>query len=111
MCIRDRGDYSGTVTAVFTIEKAVNPAEAPKAAEAVYGQKLEEITLAGGWRWSTPQERVEMCIRDRQQAAAKNHRCPEKRKHGKGRKSVPNLWRSMRTHRLPGQARRIDPPL
>lgn len=52
------GDYEGTASASFTIEKAENPAAVPGEVSAVYGQRLEEISLTGGWEWRNPQEYV-----------------------------------------------------
>lgn len=52
------GDYTGIVTAVFEITKAENPAELPDAVEAVYGQKLEDLTLPDGWAWKEPSSYV-----------------------------------------------------
>lgn len=51
-------DYMGTVMAVFDIEKAENPAQIPEAAKAVYGQKLSEVALEGGWTWKEPDDYV-----------------------------------------------------
>ena len=48
------GNYTGTAEASFDIAKAENPAEAPEAGKAVYGQKLEEIALTDGWAWKNP---------------------------------------------------------
>lgn len=49
-----KGNYTGSAEATFDIEKGVNPAVPPVEADAVYGQKLESIPLAGGWTWKTP---------------------------------------------------------
>lgn len=57
------GDYEGTATAVFAIEKAENPAKAPEEAlNAVYGQLLKEVALpeteSGSWIWRNPEDYV-----------------------------------------------------
>lgn len=49
-----KGEYTGTVTMTFDIEKAENPAKLPEALEGIYGQKLEELPLDGGWEWAEP---------------------------------------------------------
>lgn len=53
------GNYCGSASISFTIEKAVNPAT-PSDAEldAVYGQKQKELSLAGGWLWRYPESNV-----------------------------------------------------
>lgn len=52
------GDYTGIVTATFAIMKAENPIPLPEKTSAVYGQKLTELELAGGWNWKTPDDDV-----------------------------------------------------
>lgn len=53
------GDYNGSTDVYFTIHKAVNPAEPVNTQyNAVYGQKLSEIALEGGWAWEKPENLV-----------------------------------------------------
>lgn len=52
--ITGTGDYTGTATVTFDIEKAENPMKLPVAMEGIYGQKLEELQLDGGWEWTKP---------------------------------------------------------
>lgn len=52
------GNYTGTATKTFAIEKAENPAGIPEATQAVYGQKLESILLPDGWKWRNPDASV-----------------------------------------------------
>lgn len=57
--ITGQGNYTGTATVFFTIEKAVNPATPSNIRyQAVYGQKLEEIAVDGDWDWENPKDRV-----------------------------------------------------
>ncbi|MGN0158741.1 MAG: InlB B-repeat-containing protein [Brotaphodocola sp.] len=52
--IYGKGDYSGTATVRFTIEKAENPMELPGKVNIVYGEKLNTIILPNGWKWAEP---------------------------------------------------------
>lgn len=57
--ITGQGNYTGTATVFFTIEKAVNPATPSNIRyQAVYGQTLEEIAVDGDWDWENPKDRV-----------------------------------------------------
>ena len=60
--VNGQGDYTGTATALFTIEKAEMDADDPQPVKAVYGQKLGEITLPkteyGTWTFRTPEAAV-----------------------------------------------------
>lgn len=51
-------DYEGQAVAEFEIARIENPAELPPEVSAVYGQKLSEIELTGGWNWKDPDQLV-----------------------------------------------------
>lgn len=58
------GDYTGTKSAIFTIEQAEYNEAAPSSVSAVYGQKHKEITLPKAanhelfWTWRQPESEV-----------------------------------------------------
>lgn len=57
--ITGQGNYTGSATVFFTIEKAVNPATPSNIRyQAVYGQKLGEIAVDGDWDWENPEDLV-----------------------------------------------------
>ncbi|MDO5406939.1 MAG: InlB B-repeat-containing protein [Eubacteriales bacterium] len=56
--IQGINDYTGEAVLTFDINKVENPAEVPTAVSAVYGQKLSEIAVNGGWQWKNPENYV-----------------------------------------------------
>lgn len=52
--ITGQGNYTGRAEKQFEIEKAESLATPPNAVSAIYGQKLDEISLTDGWGWRTP---------------------------------------------------------
>jgi len=51
MLVAGNGNYAGTVTLGFTINKAVPAYTAPSNLTAVYGQTLVDVALPSGWAW------------------------------------------------------------
>ena len=53
--VKGMGNYSGTITLIFTIDKADAPFTLPSGLAAEYGQTLASVSLPVGWAWALPQ--------------------------------------------------------
>ena len=56
--VSGKGNYSGTATGSFTINKATPAYTAPDGLTATYGDTLSDVALSGGWTWDTPDASV-----------------------------------------------------
>ena len=52
--VTGQGDYTGTASGTFTINKATPTPETPTELNAVYGSTLKDVSLPKGWAWDTP---------------------------------------------------------
>ena len=52
--VTGKGDYIGTASGTFTINKATPNPTTPTKLNAVYGSTLKDVPLPSGWAWDTP---------------------------------------------------------
>ena len=56
--VTGKGDYIGTASGTFTINKATPNPTTPTELNAVYGSTLKDVPLPKGWAWDTPDTSV-----------------------------------------------------
>ena len=56
--VTGKGDYIGTASGTFTINKATPNPTTPTELNAVYGKTLKDVPLPKGWAWDTPDTSV-----------------------------------------------------
>ena len=56
--VTGKGDYIGTASGTFTINKATPTPEMPSNLTAIYGSTLKDVSLPKGWAWDTPDSSV-----------------------------------------------------
>ena len=56
--VTGKGDYIGTASGTFTINKATPNPTTPTELNAVYGSTLKDVSLPNGWAWDTPDTSV-----------------------------------------------------
>ena len=56
--VTGQGDYTGTASGTFTINKATPNPTTPTKLNAVYGSTLKDVPLPKGWAWDTPDSSV-----------------------------------------------------
>lgn len=56
--VTGKGDYTGTASGTFTINKATPTPEMPSNLTAIYGSTLKDVSLPKGWAWDTPDSSV-----------------------------------------------------
>lgn len=56
--VTGQGDYTGTASGTFTINKATPTPETPTELNAVYGSTLKDVPLPSGWAWDAPDTSV-----------------------------------------------------
>ena len=56
--VTGKGNYTGTASGTFTINKATPTPETPSNLTAIYGSTLKDVPLPSGWAWDTPDSSV-----------------------------------------------------
>ena len=56
--VTGKGNYTGTASGTFTINKATPTPETPTELNAVYGSILKDVPLPSGWAWDAPDTSV-----------------------------------------------------
>lgn len=56
--VTGKGNYTGTASGTFTINKATPTPETPSNLTAIYGSTLKDVPLPSGWAWDTPNTSV-----------------------------------------------------
>lgn len=56
--VTGKGNYTGTASGTFTIDKATPTPETPTELNAVYGSILKDVPLPSGWAWDAPDTSV-----------------------------------------------------
>ena len=56
--VTGKGNYTGTASGTFTIDKATPTPDLPTGLTATYGDTLKDVPLPKGWAWDTPDSSV-----------------------------------------------------
>ena len=56
--VTGKGNYTGTASGTFTIDKATPTPDLPTGLTATYGDTLKDVPLPKGWAWDTPDTSV-----------------------------------------------------
>lgn len=56
--VTGKGNYTGTASGTFTIDKATPTPDLPTGLTATYGDTLKDVSLPNGWAWDTPDTSV-----------------------------------------------------